>query len=40
MTQLIEVLLSLKGAAYGSYVGPAILYGSKASCLNESEIGI
>ena len=27
----------LKGAVYWSYVRPAILYGSEAWCLNESE---
>ena len=30
----------LKGAAYKSYVRPAILYGSEAWCLKEREIGI
>ena len=28
----------LKGAVYGSYVRPAILYGSVARCLKESEV--
>ena len=32
--------LKMKGAVYESYVGPAILYGSEALCLKESEIGI
>ena len=32
--------LRLKGVVYESYVGPAILYGSEAWCLKESEIGI
>ena len=32
--------LKLKGAVYRSYVWPAILYGSEAWCLKESEIGI
>ena len=30
----------LKGAVYGSYVKPAILCGSEAWCLKESEMGI
>ena len=30
----------LKGAVYGSYVRPAMLYGSEAMCLIESEMGI
>ena len=30
----------LKGAVYESYVRPAILYGSEAWYLNESEMGI
>ena len=30
----------LKGAVYMSYVGPAILHGSEAWCLKESEMGI
>ena len=30
----------LKGAVYESYVRSAILYGSEAWCLKESEIGI
>ena len=30
----------LKGAAYKNYVRPAILYGSEAWCLKESEMGI
>ena len=32
--------LRLKGAAYKSYVRPAILYGSVAWCQKESEMGI
>ena len=32
--------LRLKGAVHRSYVGPAILYGSEAWCLRESEMGI
>ena len=32
--------LILDKAVYGSYVRPAILYGSEAWCLKESEIGI
>ena len=32
--------LQLKRAVYGSYIRPAILYGSEAWCLKESEIGI
>ena len=32
--------LKLKGAAYKSYVKPAILYGSKAWCQKESEMEI
>ena len=32
--------LRLKGAVYKSYVRPAILYGSEAWCLKESEMGI
>ena len=32
--------LWLKGAVYMSYVLPAILFGSEAWCLKESEIGI
>ena len=32
--------LRLKGAVYRSYVRPAILYGSKAWCLKESDMGI
>ena len=32
--------LRLKCAVYGSYVRPAPLYGSKAWCLKESEMGI
>ena len=32
--------LMLKGAVYKSYVRPAILYGSEAWCLKESEMGI
>ena len=32
--------LKLKGAIYWSYVRPAILYGSEASCLKESEMEI
>ena len=32
--------LRLKGAVYKSEVRPAILYGSEAWCLKESEIGI
>ena len=32
--------LWLKKAVYESYVRPAILYGSEAWCLNESEMGI
>ena len=31
--------LKLKGAVYRSYVRPAILYGSEAWCLKESEMG-
>ena len=30
----------LKGAVYKSYIRPAILYGSEAWCLKESEMGI
>ena len=30
--------LKLKGAVYSSYVRPAILYGSEAWCLKESEM--
>ena len=32
--------LRLKRTVYGSYVRPAILYGSEAWCLKESEMGI
>ena len=32
--------LRLKGAVYWSYVRSAILYGSEAWCLKESEMGI
>ena len=32
--------LMLKGAVYKSYVRPAVLYGSEAWCLRESEMGI
>ena len=32
--------LRLKGAVYKSYVRPAIMYGSEAWCLEESEMGI
>ena len=32
--------LRLKGAVYKSYVRPAILYGSEAWCLKESEMRI
>ena len=32
--------LRLKEAVYKSYVRPAILYGSEAWCLKESEMGI
>ena len=32
--------LVLKGAVYKSYVRPAVLYGSEASCLKESEMRI
>ena len=32
--------LRLKGVVYKSYVRPAILYGSEAWCLKESEMGI
>ena len=32
--------LRLKGAVYKSYVTPAILYGSEAWCMKESEMGI
>ena len=32
--------LRLKGAVYESYIRPAILYGSEAWCLKESEVGI
>ena len=32
--------LRLKGAVYGSYVRPAILYGCETCCLKESEMGI
>ena len=32
--------LKLEGAIYCSYVRPAILYGSEAWCLKESEMGI
>ena len=32
--------LKLKWAVYTSYVRPAILYGSEAGCLNESEMEI
>ena len=32
--------LNLEGAVYWSYVWPAILYGSEACCLKESEMGI
>ena len=32
--------LRLKGAVYGCYVGPTILYGSEAWCLMKSEVGI
>ena len=32
--------LRLKGAVYKSYVKPAMLYGSEAWCLKESEMGI
>ena len=32
--------LMLNGAVYESYLVPAILPGSKAWCLNESEMGI
>ena len=32
--------IKLKGAVYGSYVMPAILYGREALCLKESEMGI
>ena len=32
--------LMLKGTAYESYVKPAILYGSEACCLRESEMVI
>ena len=30
--------LLMKGAVYKSYIRPAILYGSEAWCLKESEI--
>ena len=30
----------LKGTVYGSYVRPAMLYGSEAWCLKENDIGI
>ena len=33
-------LLRLKGAVYRSYVKTAVLYGSKARCQLESEMGI
>ena len=32
--------MKLKGAVYESYVGPAMLYGSEAWCLKESEMMI
>ena len=32
--------LMLRGVVYGSYVRPAILYGSEAWCLKENETGI
>ena len=32
--------LKLKGAVYMNYVGLAILYGSEAWCLKESEMGL
>ena len=32
--------LILKGAVYESYIRPAIVYGSVAWCLKESEMGI
>ena len=32
--------LMLSGAVYGSYVRPAMLYGSEACCLKESDMGI
>ena len=32
--------LSLKGSVYETYVRPAILYGSEALCLKESEMKI
>ena len=32
--------IELKGAVYGNYVRPAILYESEALCLKENEIGI
>ena len=32
--------LELEGAVYKSYIRPAILYGSEAWCLKESEMGI
>ena len=35
-----EIPPKLKMAAYRSYVKPAILYGSEAWCLKESDIGI
>ena len=35
-----KFLLKLKLAVYKSYVRPAILYGSEAWCLKESEMGI
>ena len=35
-----EIPLRLKGAVYKSYVRLAILYGSEAWCLMESEMGI
>ena len=35
-----RIPLKLKGAVYESYLRPAMLYGSEAWCLKESEIGI
>ena len=34
-----KFLLRLKGAGYSSYIRPAILYGSVAWCLRESDMG-
>ena len=33
-------LLSLKWAAYESYIGPSMLYGGGAWCLNDREMGV